>query len=109
MSSVAVIEVPEMCQSLIGLAKRQEKICRRNIEVMESVRFGAHMAIDECQFQFRNRRWNCSTVDPVKLFGNFLKLGKLSFFFIILVHASYVIVSYRINAGVTLHFDLVDN
>jgi len=79
MSSVAVIEVPEMCQSLIGLAKRQEKICRRNIEVMESVRFGAHMAIDECQFQFRNRRWNCSTVDPVKLFGNFLKLGKLSF------------------------------
>lgn len=79
MSSVSVIEVPEMCTSLIGLAKRQEKICRRNIEVMESVKFGAHMAIEECQFQFRNRRWNCSTVDPVKLFGNFLKLGKFNY------------------------------
>jgi wingless-type MMTV integration site family protein 4 len=79
MSSIAAIEVPGMCESLIGLAKRQQKICRRNIEVMDSVRYGAHMAIEECQFQFRNRRWNCSTVDPVKLFGNFLKLGKVHF------------------------------
>ena len=76
MNSIATIEVPESCKSLIGLAKRQQKICRRNVEVMESVRYGAHIAIDECQFQFRNRRWNCSTVDPVKLFGNVLKLGK---------------------------------
>ena len=76
MQSVAAIEVPESCKSLVGLAKRQQKICRRNIEVMESVRYGAHMAIDECQYQFRHRRWNCSTVDPVKVFGKFLKLGK---------------------------------
>lgn len=78
MSSIAAIEVPGMCEELIGLANRQKKICRRNIEVMDSVRYGAHMAIDECQFQFRNRRWNCSTVDPVKVFGNFLKLGNIS-------------------------------
>lgn len=76
MSSISAKQLPEMCQELIGLAKRQQKICRRNVEVMDSVRYGAHMAIDECQFQFRNRRWNCSTVDPVKVFGNFLKLGE---------------------------------
>jgi len=33
MNSVSTIEVPEMCQSLVGLVKRQQKICRRNIEV----------------------------------------------------------------------------
>ena len=76
MNSIATLEVPESCKSLIGLVKRQQKICRRNIEVMESVRYGAHIAIDECQHQFRNRRWNCSTVDPVRLFGNVLKLGR---------------------------------
>ena len=77
MNSIAAIEVPESCKSLVGLVKRQQKICKRNIETMESVRYGALIAIDECQHQFRNRRWNCSTVDPVKLFGNVLKAGEL--------------------------------
>ena len=76
MNSIAAIEVPESCKSLVGLVKRQQKICKRNIETMESVRYGALIAIDECQHQFRNRRWNCSTVDPVKLFGNVLKAGE---------------------------------
>ncbi|OWF49989.1 protein Wnt-4a-like [Mizuhopecten yessoensis] len=75
MNSVAAIQVPEMCDSLFGLVKRQQKICRKNLEVMDSVKHGAHSAIDECQFQFRNRRWNCSTVNAKKVFGNVLKLG----------------------------------
>ncbi|XP_045161412.1 protein Wnt-4-like [Mercenaria mercenaria] len=90
MSSIAAIEVPGMCESLIGLAKRQQKICRRNIEVMDSVRYGAHMAIEECQYQFKNRRWNCSTVDPVKLFGNFLKLGTREVAFVHAISAAGV-------------------
>jgi hypothetical protein len=30
---------------------------------MMSVQTGASRAIDECKFQFRTRRWNCSTLD----------------------------------------------
>ena len=40
----------------------QVSFCKRNPTFMESVRLGAARAIDECQFQFRSRRWNCSTL-----------------------------------------------
>ena len=76
MSSVASIETPQTCDSLVGLVKRQKKICKKNVEVMYSVKVGALSAIEECSFQFRNRRWNCSTVNARSLFGNVLKLGE---------------------------------
>ena len=40
----------------------QVKFCKRNPGFMDSVRLGAVRAIDECQYQFRARRWNCSTL-----------------------------------------------
>lgn len=63
------------CDRLQGLVRKQKGLCKRNLEVMGAVRNGAKMAIDECQHQFKNRRWNCSTVDSVALFGNVLKTG----------------------------------
>merc|ERR1712223_2030791 len=54
----------QMCNSMKGsLIKKQVSFCKRNPTFMESVRLGAARAIDECQFQFRSRRWNCSTLD----------------------------------------------
>ena len=41
---------------------------------MVSVQTGASRAIDECKFQFRTRRWNCSTLDDDQASGGNGKL-----------------------------------
>ncbi|CAL1532388.1 unnamed protein product [Lymnaea stagnalis] len=75
MSSLAHISDEDNCETLAGLVKRQKKLCKRHLELMDSVRAGAQMAIEECQAQFKYRRWNCSTEND-KLFGNvILKQG----------------------------------
>lgn len=76
LSSVGSISDEETCEKLRGLIQRQVQICKRNVEVMDAVRRGAQLAIDECQFQFRNRRWNCSTLESVPVFGKVVTQGK---------------------------------
>ncbi|VDP14929.1 unnamed protein product [Soboliphyme baturini] len=52
----------DTCRSVKGMNKRQVKLCRQNLEHMASVKMGAFMSVLECQFQFRQRRWNCSVI-----------------------------------------------
>lgn len=70
------ISEEETCEKLKGLIQRQVQMCKRNLEVMDSVRRGAQLAIEECQFQFRNRRWNCSTLDALPVFGKVVTQGE---------------------------------
>lgn len=35
------------------------------------------MGINECQFQFKNGRWNCSALGERTVFGKELKVGML--------------------------------
>ena len=58
----------------------QVQICKRSVEVMDAVRRGAQLAIDECQFQFRNRRWNCSTLETMPVFGKVVTQGKIIYY-----------------------------
>ncbi|CAB1333953.1 unnamed protein product [Coregonus sp. 'balchen'] len=64
------------CGRLRGLSVGQVGVCRARGEVMESVRKAAEMVIEECQHQFRNRRWNCSTTPRgVNVFGRVMSQG----------------------------------
>ncbi|CAF90635.1 unnamed protein product, partial [Tetraodon nigroviridis] len=64
------------CARLRGLTPGQVGVCRARGEVMESVRKAAEMVLEECQHQFRNRRWNCSTTPRgINVFGRVMNQG----------------------------------
>ncbi|PVD38962.1 hypothetical protein C0Q70_01587 [Pomacea canaliculata] len=63
---------------LLPLTKRQRKVVTRNPGAIIAVARGAKMATEECQFQFRNRRWNCPTFwddQGATVFGKILERG----------------------------------
>lgn len=74
-SSLATINSADSCENLSGLTKKQTEICKHNTELMGAVRVGAQLAINECQTQFRSRRWNCSALDGSAVFGKILNEG----------------------------------
>ncbi|KAL1494684.1 hypothetical protein ABEB36_010248 [Hypothenemus hampei] len=60
------------------LRKKQRRLARENSGLLEAVARGAMLAINECQYQFRNHRWNCSTRNFSKgknLFGKIVDKG----------------------------------
>ncbi|TKS79721.1 Protein Wnt-3a [Collichthys lucidus] len=61
---------PILCGSIPGLVPKQLRFCRNYVEIMPSVAEGVKIGIQECQHQFRGRRWNCTTVnDNLAIFG----------------------------------------
>ncbi|NXE70739.1 WNT3 protein, partial [Calcarius ornatus] len=61
---------PILCGSIPGLVPKQLRFCRNYIEIMPSVAEGVKLGIQECQHQFRGRRWNCTTIDDsLAIFG----------------------------------------
>lgn len=67
------------CSNLDTLSRNQKLLCQRYIGHMHYVSDGAKDGINECKYQFRNRRWNCSTVDDDSVFGKVIKTGNLKF------------------------------
>ncbi|XP_013384141.1 protein Wnt-2b-A isoform X2 [Lingula anatina] len=66
-----------ICDNIPGLVGKQKKLCRTYPDVMISLGEGAKLGVKECQYQFRNQRWNCSTLDrDASVFGKvMLKVG----------------------------------
>ncbi|XP_065565913.1 protein Wnt-4a-like isoform X2 [Artemia franciscana] len=78
-SALASIGASPTCDELSrALVGKQKKICRNHPGFMSSVRSGAVLAIDECKFQFKARRWNCSSLEDLQhqKFVSFIKMKK---------------------------------
>lgn len=69
------VEASTICIGLKGLSQGQGKLCQLSVDHMPSVAKGAKFGVLECQHQFRDRRWNCSTVNDETVFGPILKIG----------------------------------
>ncbi|KAK9888593.1 hypothetical protein WA026_000828 [Henosepilachna vigintioctopunctata] len=60
------------------LRKKQHRLARENPGLLVAINKGANQAIHECQYQFRNQRWNCSTKNFLRgknLFGKIVDRG----------------------------------
>ncbi|XP_005093891.1 protein Wnt-11b-2 [Aplysia californica] len=55
-------ETTRNCTRSSGLAARQMKLCRDNLDLMSTVVHSAMVSMETCQQQFADRRWNCSSI-----------------------------------------------
>lgn len=75
LSSVGVMH-DETCKAVPGLVFKQLEVCENNPESILCISQGARRAIMECQSQFKNERWNCTTNKNQTVFGQIIAKGK---------------------------------
>ncbi|MBN3318993.1 WNT5B protein, partial [Atractosteus spatula] len=86
-----IIGAQPLCSQLTGLSQGQRKLCQLYQDHMVYIGEGAKTGIKECQYQFRQRRWNCSTVDNTSVFGRVMQIGSRETAFAYAISASGVV------------------
>ena len=82
MSSVVALGANIICNKLPGLSPRQRTICQSRPDAMVAVGEGTKVALGECRFQFRSKRWNCTTVAKTNsLFDQVPKISKYTMYY----------------------------
>ncbi|XP_063709716.1 protein Wnt-5 [Culicoides brevitarsis] len=66
---------PKLCYIPDVLSYGQQKLCGTNINVMPVVSRAARSALQNCKMQFKNRRWDCQTIDDPTVFGPIISIG----------------------------------
>lgn len=63
-SSVAPITIKSyaVCTNIAGFSTKQMRFCEKYRVILGSVIQGIALGIKECKFQFRKRRWNCTSL-----------------------------------------------
>jgi len=63
-----------ICRKSRRVGARQREICERESEIVREVSLSVVKAVDQCQQQFRDRRWNCS-LDRRRVAAQLLNTG----------------------------------
>lgn len=71
----------DTCTEVPGLVIQQVEVCKNNPESLLCISEGARRGILECQYQFRNERWNCTTSSNYTVFGDVLRKGIVYVFY----------------------------
>lgn len=67
----------ENCHKLRYQVKENRDLCVLSHRALQTVSRGAKLGIDECQFQFRASRWNCTTFTNIpSVFGGVLNVSE---------------------------------
>lgn len=56
-----VMDPNSICRRTRTLGSRHADLCQSQPEIIQEVAKGARLGIRECQHQFHNRRWNCTS------------------------------------------------
>ncbi|XP_056373833.1 protein Wnt-5b isoform X1 [Hyla sarda] len=86
-----IIGAQPLCSQLSGLSPGQRKLCHLYQDHMVYIGEGAKTGIKECQYQFKQRRWNCSTVDNASVFGRVMQIGSREAAFTYAISAAGVV------------------
>ena len=67
----------------------QQKLCVRNTKVISIMGRGARQAMDECKYQFKFKRWNCTTFkQPQNVYGSVTRLKSKETAFVYAVNSA---------------------
>ncbi|XP_055382776.1 protein Wnt-1-like [Condylostylus longicornis] len=65
----------DICQNSTNLSYEQIEICLRSQRILSALSQAAKIGKEECQIQFRNNRWNCSTFyNTSSIYGNVINI-----------------------------------
>ncbi|CAG2168311.1 unnamed protein product, partial [Oppiella nova] len=89
------------CAKMPGLVAKQLQVCEGHPNAMYAVSEGAKRAIHECQKQFKNERWNCTTEGDKSVFGHTLQRGSRETAFVYAITSAGVVhaISQACSAG----------
>lgn len=59
--SQVVMDPVMLCKKTRKLRGRMADICKNEPALLKEISKGVQLGTKECQYQFRNRRWNCTT------------------------------------------------